>query len=155
MRRLEEIINELNAIKDTIYNEEVSTEVDVVFKRLIELNEIESELYETLILLYSNNKAEFDLLKHNHLVHSNKIIDSSISLVGLIKDLINEIELLKKDLAITKKKSNLLTMKNILIFIGVGVGLLTGAVIVIHYLPSESNELLDFIRDMSNSKLIK
>jgi len=155
MRKLEDIINELNTIKDTIYNEEVSTEVDVVFKRLIELNEIESELYETLILLYSNNKAEFDLLKHNHLVHSSKIIDSSISLVSLIKDLINEIEILKIELAATKKKSNILTMKNILIFIGIGAGLFIGTIGLIHYLPSESNELLDFIRDVSNSKLAK
>jgi len=155
MRKLDDIINELNSIKDAIYNKEVSTSVDVVFKRLIELNEIESELYETLILLYSNNKAEFDLLKHNHLIHSSKIIDSSISLVGLINDLINDIEILKIELAATKKKSNILTMRNILIFIGVGAGLFIGIIGLIHFLPNESNELLDFIKYMSNSKLAK
>ena len=153
MRNLDDIIKELNSIKDTIYKGEVSTSVDVVFKRLIELNEIESELYETLILLYSNNKAEFDLLKHNHLVHSSKIVDSSISLVGLVQDLISEVEMLKKEVAHTKKKTNIFTLKNILIFIGVGIGLFLTIVTTIHFLPDETTQMLEFIKAMSNSKL--
>jgi len=153
MRNLDDIIKELNSIKDTIYKGEVSTSVDVVFKRLIELNEIESELYETLILLYSNNKAEFDLLKHNHLVHSSKIVDSSISLVGLVQDLISEVEMLKKEVAHTKKKTNIFTLKNILIFIGVGIGLFLIIITTIHFLPDETTQMLEFIKAMSNSKL--
>ena len=155
MRNLDDIIKELNSIKDKIYGEEASTSVDSVFRKLIKLNDIESELYETLILLYSNNKAEFDLIKHNHLVDSSKIVDSSISLVGVIQDLIAEIETLKEEIAYTKKKTNLFTLENILIFMSVFVGLFLTMIFTIHFFPEETVQALEFIKSITNTKLTK
>jgi len=158
---IENIIAELTSIKDKLYEIQESTSSENIFKDLVKLNNIETELYEILILLYSNNKAELDLVKHNHMTHSSKIVDSSISIA-------NKLNLLKKDLdhleekidehtdqlgkLNTSNKKN--TLKVILIFFGMGIIVFSIVMFSIHYLPEETNQIFDFVVKALDTKAL-
>jgi len=158
---IENIITELTHIKDKLYDLQESTSSENIFKDLVKLNNIETELYEILILLYSNNKAELDLVKHNHMTHSSKIVDSSINIA-------NKISLLKKDLdhletkveehttqlskLNTSSKKN--TLKVVLIFFGMGLITFIIFMFSIHYFPEETSKMLEFILSALDTKAL-
>lgn len=158
---LTEITKELNRIKDKIYDVKESTPSGDIFKNLIKLNNIESELYEILVLLYSNNKAELDAIKYNHLTHSSKIIDSSVSIVNKLVTVLNEIEYIKEitisntlDIKkLTNKTSNKkLTIKTLVIVVGLAVSATGVLALFSYFLPNATQNVFTFLEHILNSK---
>jgi len=101
-----DVENELNKIRDEIYN--INTNVkdsSDLYLALSKVNSLEEELHEVLILMYSNYQSELHALKHHHLVHISKLIDSTIVILNEVKllhtklddTMINASKKIKKD----------------------------------------------------------
>lgn len=82
---METVENRLRELKETIYDLQLEHDYDSDFAKLIQLKEIDDELFETLLLLHSNYKSSLQTLKFSNLKAMSLIIDSNLEMITTIK----------------------------------------------------------------------
>ncbi len=73
---MENIKQDLNKIKDYLYESHLEVTMSKDFDSLIKLKNVNDELRETLILLHSNYKAEFQAIKNHNFRVLLSIVDT-------------------------------------------------------------------------------
>lgn len=85
---MQNIRNELKQIKESLHDDDSRNDED--FQKLVRLSSnIDDELFETLILIHSNYKADLQSLRNKHIRSLVKVIDNNIDMVGVIKEYID------------------------------------------------------------------
>jgi len=108
---MDNIKDKLISLKDEFYNIQLDNN-DNDFIKLVKLKDVSDELYETLILIHSNYKAEIQSVKTNNYRMLTKLIDTNIDLLNRYKEIINELRP-KND-----NKISFITPKNIALILG-------------------------------------
>mgnify|MGYP007043493296 CR=1 FL=1 len=92
---MDKVRQNLQKIKDEIYD--ISNDrVDDDFIKLVKIKDINDELYETLILIHSNYKAEMQAVKTNQIRLISKIVDQNLESLVHMQKTLTEIDNLKK-----------------------------------------------------------
>lgn len=92
---MDKVRQNLQKIKDEIYD--ISNDrVDDDFIKLVKIKDINDELYETLILIHSNYKAEMQAVKTNQIRLISKIVDQNLETLVHMQKTLTEIDNLKK-----------------------------------------------------------
>lgn len=92
---MDKVRQNLQKIKDEIYD--ISNDrVDDDFIKLVKIKDINDELYETLILIHSNYKAEMQAVKTNQIRLISKMVDQILETLVHMQKTLTEIDNLKK-----------------------------------------------------------
>jgi len=147
---MDTVERDFKKIKDEIYDEmEKMKDDSAVLKNLYKINNVDEELQEIIILLYSNYKSELDLLNRTQYVNVNKIVDANIKLLERLKILLNKQNNPKKGFL-----SNFTNVPNLVKIVGsivVGIGTI---VILREVFPESTDAVIHFFIDLFSTKTI-
>ena len=113
---MQEIKKKLKMIRDELLDANMAGDDDD-YGRLVKLENIDEELYQTLLMIHQNYKAEFQAMRSGNLRTISKIIDSNIDAIDAFEEF-TEYKLLLKELNEAKARTRLnlfLNPKNLLI----------------------------------------
>lgn len=86
MQNLENVLEKLKAFRTDLTDGALIVDHEVDLEDLIKIKEIEDELYETLILLFTRNKNKMLTIKNEHTKNTLAIIDLTISMIEIISN---------------------------------------------------------------------
>ena len=84
MQNLDSIIEKLKELRTDITNGALIVEQETEFEELIKIRDIDDELYETLILIYTRNKNKLLTVKNDYTRNTIAIIDMNITILEAI-----------------------------------------------------------------------
>lgn len=141
-----EIRNDLNKIKEYLYEAHLEVTMHTDFDHLVKLKSVNDELRETLILLHSNYKAEFQAIKnHNFRVLLN-IVDTQANSFDKVIHKQDELSKILEDMIKAKSGKK--------ISIGKVIGLLasiTTFIVIVFYLFTSDKEAGKMVIDLVKS----
>lgn len=139
---MDKVKDALLTLKDELYKE-YSDRHDEDFVKLVKLRDIDDDLYETLILIHSNYKAEFTTLKSTQVRTVSKIIDTNIDILYLYKDIMDD---LRKEIG--KKKQPLITIKTTAYGLGAVIIFLGGLMLLFTHNESAARFAVDALKSL-------
>lgn len=147
---MENIKQDLNKIKDYLYESHLEVTMSKDFDSLIKLKNVNDELRETLILLHSNYKAEFQAIKNHNFRVLLSILDSQAT--AFDKVIAKQLEMSNiLDSVIKSKTSKTISVVKILTLLA-GIA---SFIIVIFYLFNSDKETGQMVIDLMKSLVPK
>ena len=141
-----EIKNDLEKIKDYLYEAHLEVTMNTDFGTLIKLKSINEELRETLILMYSNHKAEFQAVKNHNFRILLRIVDTQSD--AFDKVIAKQLEMSKiLDTSIGSKEDKKATISRILTLLAA----VASFIVVIFLLFASNKEVGEMVIDLVKS----
>lgn len=84
MQNLENVLDKLKAFRTDLTDGALEVDHEVDLEDLIKIKEIEDELYETLLLIFTKNKNKMLTIKNEHTKNTLAIIELTISMIEII-----------------------------------------------------------------------
>lgn len=84
MQNLENVLDKLKAFRTDLTDGALVVDHEVDLEELIKIKDIEDELYETLLLIFTRNKNKMVSIKNEHTKNTLAIIDLTISIIEII-----------------------------------------------------------------------
>lgn len=84
MQNLDSVLDKLKTFRDDLIEGSLVVDHEVDLEDLIKIKEIEDELYETLLLIFTRNKNKMLTIKNDHTKNTLSIINMTISIIEII-----------------------------------------------------------------------
>lgn len=92
---MDAVRSNLQKIKEEVYDLS-NDRTDDDFIKLVKIKNINDELYETLVLMHSNYKAELHGVKNGQIRYVSKLVDENLEILMHLQKTLVEIDNLKK-----------------------------------------------------------
>lgn len=147
---MDSIRTDLNKIKDYLYETHLEITMSKDFDNLIKLKSVNDELRETLILLHSNYKAEFQAIKNHNFRVLLSIVDTQA--IAFDKVITKQAEMSKiiDDVVKTKKGKTINVVKILTLLAGIA-----SFIVVIFFLFTSDKEAGQMVIDLVKSLIPK